>query len=124
MFLFQIPYLQAHFQCRLWNCKFLHHGKRTIAKTFPMQAMVLQVSSSRRQEHCKNLQYDYFHVHRLWRCKFPNHLRTVPNVLGKQQEWATWLHVRLGNRYRISKLPPQQQSTSFWSQRILGDKHI
>jgi hypothetical protein len=51
------------------------------ASTFPMQAMELQVSSLRRQDHCKN-----FHIHHLWRCKFANHLRTVPKVLGMQQE--------------------------------------
>jgi hypothetical protein len=113
MFLFQIPYLQAHFQCRLWNCKFLHHNNKTIAKTFPMQAMALQVSSSWQQDHCKNPQYDYFHVHRLWHCKFANYLRTVLDVLEMQQKWATWPSVRLGNWYRISKLPPQRKLLEF-----------
>jgi hypothetical protein len=28
--------LQKHFQCRLWRCKFPHHGDRTIAKTSSM----------------------------------------------------------------------------------------
>jgi hypothetical protein len=90
IFSFRILYLQAHFQRRLWNCKFLHHGNKTIAKTFPMQAMALQVSSSWWQDHCKNPQYDYFHVHLLWRYKFANHLRTIPDVLGTFFQCRLW----------------------------------
>jgi hypothetical protein len=84
-----------------------HDHCKNIAKTFPMQAMVLQVSLSRRRDHCKNPQYDYFHVHRLWRCKFANHLRIDLDILGTQRERTTWPLVRLGNRYTISKPPPQ-----------------
>jgi hypothetical protein len=79
------------------------------ASTFPTQAMKLQVTSSRRQDHCKNPQYGYFHVHCLWHCKFANYLRIVRDILGTQQERATWPPVRLGNQYRISKPPPQQE---------------
>jgi hypothetical protein len=38
------------------------------------------------------------------------------NIQGKQQEWAMWLPVWPGNRYRISKLPPQWDSTrNIWT---------
>jgi hypothetical protein len=87
-FITAIGPLQKHFQCRLWHCKFHHHDNRTIAKP-PIwllscsSPMVLQVRKP---------------------------LRTVLDVLGTQQEWATWLHVRLGNRYWISKPPPQLEN--------------
>jgi hypothetical protein len=61
------------------------------------------------RKHISNAGYGDRTIAKTIRYKFANRLTTVRNVMGTPQEQAP---VRPGNRFRISKPPPQKSTTS------------